>query len=365
MFYRALNGYDTKNYESNGIIYANIIRSFNENEKNKKNIQKRVIKIFNEVYFKNMSLSLDRVIAHVTGKNMKYTCWISTSKSFNFVAEEYSIPQNGTYNVDMSRKNIAIIAGKKVLDAKNVRNEAGRENIINHFGEYLDISNNRLNDLYEKECINPLYKNKDSYYSSESFKDVLNSDKTRIDGFNNFAASAEEVLFFTKIEKDDIVAVISPLMQDIIYTFSKGLKGLEEEQVVLEKLKEFVNIDSDINNFKKYNFTNEEINLIKFLYTQREDGLYNSLVDLISYFYNEQINIMDLYELLKEIKKSILRKITKKTDIELLDNEIYVLDYEHICKKSLLNGKKINNTNKHDIIYYTDEAKKLIKGKIA
>lgn len=35
--------------------------------------------------------------------------WISTSKSFNYVAKEYVIIQAGKYNQHMKRKNIVVL----------------------------------------------------------------------------------------------------------------------------------------------------------------------------------------------------------------------------------------------------------------
>ncbi len=72
-------------------------------------------------------------------------------------------------------------------------------------------------------------------------------------GFNNFAKAAYEVLFFTVINKENIISVISPLMQDILYVFTKDT-NINEDKIVLEKLKEFINIDVDIHNYEKYGF---------------------------------------------------------------------------------------------------------------
>ena len=115
MLYRALNAYDVKNWKEEQTIKANIVRSYKEYKNKKTAKAKNILNIFSEVYYQKMSLALDRIIAHVGGKNMKYSCWISTSKSFNFVAEEYAIPQTGKYNIDMSRKPIAIIDKEKTF----------------------------------------------------------------------------------------------------------------------------------------------------------------------------------------------------------------------------------------------------------
>lgn len=365
MLYRALNAYDVKNWKEEQTIKANIVRSYKEYKNKKTAKAKNILNIFSEVYYQKMSLALDRIIAHVGGKNMKYSCWISTSKSFNFVAEEYAIPQTGKYNIDMSRKPIAIIDKEKTFGTVATRDEAGNENIAKHFGECVDISDDNLNRLYEAGVIYPLYQNEDACYSlNDAVKSINNKGKTKMTGFNNFAKAAYEVLFFTVINKENIISVISPLMQDILYVFTKDA-NTNEDKIVLEKLKEFINIDVDIHNYEKYDFTPQEINVIEFLYTQREDGLYNSLVDLIPYLYDESINIIELYEILKEIKKSILRKITGVEKIELLDNEIFVSDYDHCVSSTLFDGRKVNNRNKYDIIFFTDKQKKLTRVKPA
>ena len=72
-------------------------------------------------------------------------------------------------------------------------------------------------------------------------------------------------------------------------------------------------------------------------------------------------SLSELYEILKDVKKSILRKITGVEKIELLDNEIFVSDYDHCVNSTLFDGRKVNKRNKYDIIFFTDEQKKLTR----
>ena len=56
------------------------------------------------------------------------------------------------------------------------------------------------------------------------------------------------------------------------------------------------------------------------------------------------------YEVLKETKRDILRKLTGEKNIALLDDEIFVLNQ----------NKKIPKERKNDVIYFVNNEKKLV-----
>lgn len=211
--YRALNEYDLESIKSDGNIYCNLTRRNANNQ------------ITSEIEKGNLGLSLDRIIGHVSGKNLKSSGWISTSGDFNFVAGEYTIPQNGRYNLDSFRKEIALISVDEHQEITgNIYNRKNQS--TSYYGKYIDLSNNKFLNHYEKYFIRPLYSNPDSYYYDpiRDLKLLLQNKVPPITTFNNFAKAATEILFLYKINNENIIKILSPLMQDIIYDRTFKLK---------------------------------------------------------------------------------------------------------------------------------------------
>lgn len=354
MLFRALNESDIENYNYANSLLCNFFRSNYKNDKTLK-------KIMNEIYYENMGLALDRIIGHISGLNINHSCFISTSKNLNFVLEEYSIPQNGKYNIDFARKPVIVITNEQEIPPlNNTRNVSGHQNISAYFGKYVNLSNNNLNKYVESGFIKPLYMNEDSYFYKALDSLNMEGKTCNISGFNNFAYKAEEVLFFHGIDGKNIYTVLSPLMQDILYIYTKGKTNKQIEAMLPGLLNTYRNIEQNIKN-NIYNFSSIESNIIIFLYTKKNNGFYHALIELMPYLYDKKISSIDLYDFLKEIKRNILRKITRKQSIPLLDDEIFVSDLEHDQENILPNKKTINSANKHDIIYTTDEDNNLIR----
>lgn len=354
MLFRALNESDIENFDNANYLLCNFFRSDYKNDKTLKIIM-------NEIYYKNMGLALDRIIGHISGLNINHSCFISTSKNLNFVLEEYSIPQNGKYNIDFARKPVAVIINEQEISPLiNTRNISGHQNISSYFGKYVDLSNNNLNKYIESGFIKPLYMNEDSYFYKALDSFNMESKTCNISGFNNFAYKAEEVLFFHGIDGKNIYTVLTPLMQDILYVYTKGKTNKQIEVMLPGLLNTYRNIEQNIKN-NVYHFSSIELNIISFLYTKKSNGFYHALIELMPYLYDKNISSIDLYDFLKEIKRNILRKITGEQNIPLLDDEIFVSDLKHDQENILPNKKKINSANKHDIIYTTDEDNNLIR----
>lgn len=350
--YRALNEYDLESIKSDGNIYCNLTRHNTNNQ------------ITSEIEKGNLGLSLDRIIGHVSGKNLKSSGWISTSGDFNFVASEYTIPQNGRYNLDSFRKEIALISVDEHQEIiGNIYNRKNQS--TSYYGKYIDLSNNKFLNHYEKYFIRPLYSNPDSYYYDpiRDLKLLLQNKVPPITTFNNFAKAATEILFLYKINNENIIKILSPLMQDIIYdrTFKLTDNYLIEKEIK-EILKKYGKISPDfiLNN---PNFTFTEKNLFNYLYRKEANATYNCLISLVPILYDKSTDIIDLYDCLKMIKKSLLAKIVNGNpkEINIVDDQVYVINNEYEAQEQLPNSHKITNKNKHDIIYKTDKNKVLTK----
>lgn len=315
--------------------------------------------IYDEIHNGEMSLSLDRTIGHISGKNIGGSSWISTSIDFNFVATEYAIPQAGKYNSFPYRKNIIVVDSTDEIDVLNLKNryEASNEFV----GKYIDLSNGNLKRLVDFGFIKALYQNENSYYYDclKDFSNKLNGKGcVNINGFSNFATGAKECLFYREIPKKNIVSILTPLVQDLIYIETCGKNICDSNKIVFDCINKYKDL-----NLNDYDFTPEEMNMINFIYNKNEFGNYYCIINLIPYFYNvnDNLEVDELYEVLKNIKRNILAKISGCKDIPLVDDKIYAVRYENFMNKVLSDGRPITKTNQYDIIYRTDENRVLVK----
>lgn len=345
--YRGINDRDYELWRSNKDILCNLTR----NDLKNKNIEK----IKSEVFRGDLSLSLDRIIGHVSGLNMKQSCWISSSSDYNHVLREYCIPQCGKYNTDPQRKNIIVINADK---DKEITEDVDREakNVSDYNSHYIDLSNNNLSKYVNNGFICPISINKKSYNYNGNNKYI-----PKITGFNNFAYGSSEHLFLNSIKKEDIKYIITPLMQDIIYAYTYKIEDSSLIENIIDNLMKYeLLIQENINN-NVYNFNDEEMKLINYLYIEKNNK-YNNVIDLVIKNYDNTHDIVNDYEVLKDIKRNILSKITELNTITLVDDSIYVINDTLNNKGILVNNRKINQRNKYDIIYTTDKYGKLHNG---
>lgn len=353
ILYRGINDIDTKYLHDPN--FSSINCSINPT-KIDSTIKKIII---HEIYYSEMSLSLDRIIGHISGQSIGESCWISTSLDFNFVATEYAIPQAGKYNSCPYRKNIIIIDSSNEIDTRNLANRGIRSDRF--VGKYIDLSNGNLNNLVNSSFVKALYQNENSYYY-DFMKNMLNNLNgircVNVNGFSNFATRAGECLFYREIPKRNIIGVLSPLMQDLIYIETYGKSIDDANRIVLECIKKYRNID-----LSDYDFTDDEKEIIDLIYKKDKEGNYDCLINLIPYYYNpnDDLEVDEVYELLKAIKRNILAKMSEHTIIPLVDDTIYAIRYQNVVNRVLPNGKPINNTNRNDVIYQADENRKLVR----
>lgn len=347
--YRGLNERDYNFYCLNEDIKCNLSRDTND---------PNIPIIIYEVSKMDLSLSLDRIIGHVSGNNIKNSCWISASSDYNYVLREYCIPQCGRYNHDSQRKNVIVIDSNQEINESIDRNATNTSDYISY---YINLSNNNLQKYVDDMFIRPLSVNFKSYFYGKNNKDRFDDYIPDVQGFSNFASGASEYLFFVSIKKEKIKYIISPLMQDIIYSYTCGSRDnlLIEEIIDVCMSYEDLIKKGIVNNV--YNFTEEEKKLIEYLYTEK-DNKYNNAIDLVIEKYDNSHDIVEDFESVKNLKRSILSKITGLDSISLVDDSIYVINDDLNNKGLLVNNNRINDRNRNDILYVTDENGDLHKG---
>lgn len=347
--FRGLNELDYNLYCSNKDILCNLSRYNND---------PNMHRVIHEITKKDLSLSLDRIIGHVSGKNIKYSAWISASSDYNYVLKEYCIPQCGRYNLDSHRKNVIVIDSNNKIDENIDRNST---NVSDYISYYIDLSNNNLQKYVNTGFILPLSKNEKSYYYVENKTIYLDDHIPNIQGFSNFATGASEYLFFISIKKENIKYIIDPLMQDIIYAYTYGLNDKLFIEKIIDLCMDYECLIKNRINNNFYNFTDKEISLINYLYTER-DNKYNNVIDLVIENYDSSHDIVIDYEKIKNLKRIILSKITGLDNINIVDDSIYVINNTLNNNGILNNNHIINKRNIHDILYVTDENGNLHKG---
>ena len=176
--YRGLNERDYNFYCLNEDIKCNLSRYNNDPDK---------YDIINEITKMDLSLSLDRIIGHVSGKNIKHSCWISSSSDYNYVLREYCIPQSGRYNLDSQRKNVIVIDSNNEINESIDRNST---NISDYIGYYINLSNNNLQKYVNDKFILPLSENDKSYYYAQIKTLHFGEYIPNVKGFSNFASGA-------------------------------------------------------------------------------------------------------------------------------------------------------------------------------
>lgn len=372
--FRALNDFDMECISKYSIISCNLFRSYLD-----VSTKEEAKKIMTELVNTNITTSLDRIIGHVNGKALNYSCWISTSDDLLFTLKEYAIPQSGTYNIDLYRKNVAILEFDKSdkinlasLDFKD------KDEYKKMYSKALDLTEEKLNKYYKARIINPLWSNEVSFRHNDAPLDqMLNREfnDTDLHGISGFACKAGENVVYYRINKDKIKRVLTPLDQDILYAIfidlirkdkkeERNLNKIEERNYMLKALDKYLdkyaNIDNDIC-ISNYGFSKTEMAMIENLYKVDANGHYNALINNVVGDC-KNIDAVKYYEHLKNVKRNIISKITGLDNVMLLDDDIEVLN-EKLCqeKKALLNDaafKKYLN----DVIYYQDSNYQIISG---
>ena len=369
--FRALNDFDMECISKYQLIYSNLFRSYLDDS-----TKKKAKKIMTELVSTNITTSLDRIIGHVNGKALNYSCWISTSDDLLFTLKEYAIPQSGTYNIDMYRKNVAILefdeSDKINLDSLDFKDKDEYEKM---YSKALDLTNNKLGNYFNQGLIKPLSRNdytncvSGNVYFNAGLKEL--NGLSRIHGISGFASKAGENVVYYRINKDKIKRILTPLDQDILYAIfidlirkdkkkERNLSKIEERNYMLSALNKYLdkyaNIDNDIHT-SKYDFSKIEKQIIDYLYKLDKNGHYNALISLIPQ-YCKTTDAVDFYDKLKIIKRLIIRRITGLDNVMLLDDDIKVLN-EYLFNKM---SKSQKDAVINDVIYYQDSNYQIISG---
>ena len=367
--FRALNDFDMECISKYSIISCNLFRSYLD-----VSTKKQALEIMTELVSTNITTSLDRIIGHVNGKALNYSCWISTSDDLLFTLKEYAIPQSGTYNIDMYRKNVAILEFDESdminLDSLDFKDKDEYEKM---YSKALDLTNNKLGNYFNQGLIKPLSRNdytncvSGNVYFNAGLKEL--NGLSRIHGISGFASKAGENVVYYRINNDKIKRVLTPLDQDIIYAIFIDLirkyKKEERDPSVIRDcmlkalnkyLKKYTNIDNDIC-ISNYGFSKTEMAMIENLYKVDANGHYNALINNVVGDC-KKIDAVKYYEHLKNIKRDIISKITGLDNVILLDDDIKVLN-EYLFNKM---SKSQKDAVINDVIYYQDSNYQIILG---
>lgn len=371
--FRALNDFDMECISKYSIISCNLFRSYLD-----VSTKKEAKKIMKELVSTNITTSLDRIIGHVNGKALNYSCWISTSDDLLFTLKEYAIPQSGTYNIDLYRKNVAILEFDKSdkinlasLDFKD------KDEYKKMYSKTLDLTNNKLGDYFNQGLIKPLSTNEDSFkVSIDSWCKSHDPElELSLHGISGFASKAGENVVYYRINKDKIKRVLTPLDQDIIYAIfidlirkdkkeERNLSKIEERNYMLKALDKYLdkyaNIDNDIC-ISNYGFSKTEMAMIENLYKVDANGHYNALINNVVWDC-KNIDAVKYYEHLKNIKRNIISKITGLDNVMLLDDDIKVLNEKLYQEKQALLNDAAFKKYLDDVIYYQDSNYQIISG---
>lgn len=371
--FRALNDFDMECISKYSIISCNLFRSYLD-----VSTKEEAKKIMTELVSTNITTSLDRIIGHVNGKALNYSCWISTSDDLLFTLKEYAIPQSGTYNIDLYRKNVAILEFDKSdkinlasLDFKD------KDEYKKMYSKTLDLTNNKLDDYFNQGLIKPLSTNEDSFkVSIDSWCKSHDPElELSLHGISGFASKAGENVVYYRINKDKIKRVLTPLDQDIIYAIfidlirkdkkeERNLSKIEERNYMLKALDKYLdkyaNIDNDIC-ISNYGFSKTEMAMIENLYKVDANGHYNALINNVVGDC-KNIDAVKYYEHLKNIKRNIISKITGLDNVMLLDDDIKVLNEKLYQEKQALLNDAAFKKYLNDVIYYQDSNYQIISG---
>lgn len=369
--FRALNDFDMKCISKYSIISCNLFRSYLD-----KCTKEEAKKIMTELVNTNITTSLDRIIGHINGKALNYSCWISTSDDLLFTLKEYAIPQSGTYNIDMYRKNVAILEFDESdminLDSLDFKDKDEYEKM---YSKALDLTNNKLGNYFNQGLIKPLSTNEDSFKVSVDSWCKNYNQESGVHGISGFASKAGENVIFYRVNKDKIKRILTPLDQDILYAIfidlirkdkkeERNLSKIEERNYMLKALNKYLDKYTNINNDvfeENYGFSKIEMAMIENLYKVDANGHYNALINNVVGDC-KNIDAVKYYEHLKNIKRNIISKITGLDNVMLLDDDIEVLNKKLYQEKQALLNDAAFKKYLNDVIYYQNNNYQIISG---
>lgn len=322
--FRAMSDKDIENYYNSKNIFCTLANSFFDIDNRDKNEQNKIRLCCSQYFNDTRENALNGMIGHVSGA--KFKCdrspWISTSSDFRFVACEYAVPQAGKYNWFNKRRPIVLIDydDDKIYDENakifKLRKENNKDFAV-------DLRDNKLKELYDLDII----ENETTFGYTWTNGTVL---KNKIDGINNFATGAKEILIFGEIKRNDIKLVIYPVLQDILYSCNIDINS--NYDFIMKNGKKINKIISDMINDNSF---------FKLLYPDLKTGI--PLTDILEENYSKISgnDIESKYMKLKELKYKelslLVANINKKLHTnwvvnDLVDNKIIVCNYTNIKK---------------------------------
>ena len=345
ILYRAVNDDDINTLQNYDYMYSSLFNSYIKSIDNNKEIRKNVYIYTKLCAFMERKYALDTIIGHISGKRIsaKISPWVSVSPDFNLVSSEYSIPQSGRYNFSKNRKNIAII---DIPDNKIISDEDNllciRESMVKDF--VVDLRSDNLSKFYKNDAImaEKYNENMPGYDVVASYIYKLTNNKTRVNGFSNFATSVSEMLVYGGIKKEYIKALLSPKVVDIIYSCN-----INDNDFIIKYNNELNVILNNLN----LNYIGR--NLVDILYDNYNNIKGSNIEEKYSYLmYLKKLEI-------KKIVEYINKKYNKNFEVSrLLDDKVVVKSYNDLNNLQPKLKNDLILIEKDNLVYYHDFSKK-------
>ncbi len=342
---------------------------------NTKKENKNATKIMNYYYkcfFSKRKNALDMIIGHVHGGRLACSGsgspWISFTDDLDMAIAEYAVPQAGNFNKCDKRKPVILIQvpnDRIYSDATAIK--ALGETYEDDFG--IDLTDGNLATLYSSEAIDAEKYNPDLPGYKPLDKMVLwrtcSGERTSINGLSNYAKYSSEILIYNEVKKENIKLFIFPLLEDIIYSCDIDL--VDYSDLFIDNADEFNKFLVDV-----YKYYSAGDKFYKALYPGIIDGI--NLTDYLVANYNQVLGrtLVTKYEALKEQKMKLIINIvdainnhyhTRFSPKRLVDDKIYVSDYECLPRLTKNEVNDLIVISKDDVLYkYDSQALGYISG---
>lgn len=386
IFYRAINDFDIRELNNNRRMLCNVFSEFNCKQRE-----------YKEAYRRSFMNSLSVIYGHINGHKIdkKTSCWISAAKDFKTCLSEYAVPQNGLYNLFSARRYVAVLnydnaKVKSGVVESYVKVNGKVDKVSNRGAWQYQLPNEAIVDLEDTNFINSnviipesYNDNMPGYNIKRDLKNELSNTYPKCNGLNGFSKVASEVLIYASIPSSNVVAILSPLYQDIFYNVKdfdfNTLNNLSDK--INGCIREVVSdLTTDEQAFFDYVYG-------KNWYIAKNHIDYNTHAKNLSDIALEidDQNIVLNYEFLKRYKRIFLKRVLDKLvadgvikdydkNMALVDDRVYVAQYDYHNRGILIGpGEYLskNSKKKSDIVIYRDEfgtihrsSDKIIKDKI-
>ena len=242
--------------------------------------------------------ALITVNTHISNGSKLDSCWISATKSFKVAVDNYLLPtdfsnQNGRYIALINNCDNSMITNYNDVNCLNYKNR----NLINNH----ELLMNTNLDYFKKIILD--LSSKDKYNKLQDKNILLRKNGTVLDKCYlglSYASNSNEVLIYDHVLNEDLVCILNGFQIDIIYGMLDKLELSNQEMIYLSRVVELKPEYLDLTDMENTIFKEHYINNKNMLLIVQEILKCNKSID-----------VLELYNYLKKIKKSIISKAIK------------------------------------------------------